>query len=591
MVGLIAVFAEANLPLTAGLVAASTLAGLLLPVFALATGALVQAVRLGEPTLGPLALVAGLFLVLRGLAPLRREISELLWRQVDEHLARRVMAAMAAPCGLAHVEDPAILDKVAQAQGAVTGATPGQAVAHFGVVWMQRIQALLSLGLVFLYQWWAGLLLGGAYVAAFAISRWHWDQVTLVVLGRTDRLRRAYYLRTLAIGSDLAKEGRVFGLADWLVQGYRTSWLSTMLDVWQKRREGWLVVVGTALLLLAVDALVLGSVVRDAMEGAITVGMAVTVAQSILTAGMLILYLEGHWWLAEAGTAVERVEELEEAAARVGRAETLARSADGMPAHSIAFENVTFVYPGSATPVLDGLTLEIEAGRSLAIVGENGAGKTTLVKLIARLYEPTSGRITVDGVDLREISPTSWRQRISAVFQDFATFELTAHDNVAFGALRAANDSEAVSRAARDAGAAPIVERLPEGWNTTLSRQFTQGTQLSTGEWQRLALARALFGVAAGAGVLILDEPTASLDVRGEAEVYQRFLELTRGTTTLVISHRFSTVRRADRIVVLEDGRVIEDGTHEELLSLGGRYSTMYYLQASRFEPIEPPHA
>jgi ATP-binding cassette subfamily B protein len=228
----------------------------------------------------------------------------------------------------------------------------------------------------------------------------------------------------------------------------------------------------------------------------------------------------------------------------------------------------------------------------LAIVGENGSGKTTLVKLLTRLYDPTSGRITADGVDLRDLKPEEWHRRVAALFQDFARFELSAYDNVAFGALHNRTDAAAISRAAADAGVLSTIERFPNGWDTVLSREFTAGGELSGGEWQRLALARALFGISSGAGVLILDEPTASLDVRGEAEIYQRFIELTQGVTTVVISHRFSTVQRADRIVVVEGGQVIEDGTHVQLVARpNGRYARMYALQAARFNEPEPVDA
>jgi ABC-type multidrug transport system fused ATPase/permease subunit len=210
------------------------------------------------------------------------------------------------------------------------------------------------------------------------------------------------------------------------------------------------------------------------------------------------------------------------------------------------------------------------------------------VKLLARLYDPDAGRILVDGVPLAELDPASWRRRLAPVFQDFLQLEVSAYDNVAFGSLADRDDAEGVHRAGALAGAGVVIDRLPDGWQTMVSREFTGGTQLSGGEWQRLALARALFAVESGAGVLILDEPTAAMDVRGEAEVYERFLELTKGVTTIVISHRFSTVRRADRIVVVEHGRVTEDGTHDELLAAGGRYAAMYRLQASRFVEAPP---
>jgi ATP-binding cassette subfamily B protein len=253
------------------------------------------------------------------------------------------------------------------------------------------------------------------------------------------------------------------------------------------------------------------------------------------------------------------------------------------PCQGIRFERVSFGYAGRDAAVLQDLDLFIPAGRSLAIVGENGAGKTTLVKLIARLYDPSAGRITIDGVDLRAIDPRAWQRRVSAIFQDFMHFALPARDNVAFGAPEQANNHPALVEAARKAGALEVVEALPRGWDTVLSRQYAGGADLSGGQWQRLALARALFAVSGGARVLILDEPTANLDVRAEAALYERFLDITQGLTTIVISHRFSTVRRADHILVLEGGRVVEDGTHDALLAAGGRYARMFTLQAQRF--------
>jgi ABC-type multidrug transport system fused ATPase/permease subunit len=224
--------------------------------------------------------------------------------------------------------------------------------------------------------------------------------------------------------------------------------------------------------------------------------------------------------------------------------------------------------------VLAGFDLTIPAGSSLAIVGQNGAGKTTLAKLLCRLYDPQSGSIEVDGVDLRELDLASWRSRLAAVFQDFVRFELPLRDNVAPGGA----PDEAVQAALAAAGAADLA-----GLDTVLARGYEGGTDLSGGQWQRVALARALCAMRLGAGLVLLDEPTAQLDVRGEAEIFDRILASTRHCTTILISHRFSTVRHADRICVLERGEVVELGTHEELMARRGRYFTMFDLQAQRF--------
>jgi ABC-type multidrug transport system fused ATPase/permease subunit len=234
---------------------------------------------------------------------------------------------------------------------------------------------------------------------------------------------------------------------------------------------------------------------------------------------------------------------------------------------------VVFAYPGGP-PVLDGLDLTIPAGSSLAIVGQNGAGKTTIAKLLCRFYDPTSGAIEIDGVDVRELAIDAWRARLTAVFQDFTRFERSLEDNVA----PAGAPEDAIRRALVAAGADTLADL-----DTILARGYDGGTDLSGGQWQRVALARALCAVELGAGVVLLDEPTAQLDVRGEAEIFDRLLGATRQCTTILVSHRFSTVRHADRICVLEGGKVVELGSHDELMALGGRYRTMFDLQARRF--------
>lgn len=260
--------------------------------------------------------------------------------------------------------------------------------------------------------------------------------------------------------------------------------------------------------------------------------------------------------------------------AEAGRLHRGTRSAEGMPRAALRFRNVEFRYPGAQRPVLSGLDLTVEAGTSLAVVGLNGAGKTTLAKLVCGLYEPTQGAVEVDGVDLRDIDTREWNGRLAAVFQDFVRYEMSLRVNVApLGA-----PDETISAALAEAGASEIADL-----DALLARGYDGGTDLSGGQWQRVAVARALCAVREGAGVVILDEPTAQLDVRGEAEIFQRILQATRGRTTLLISHRFSTVRHADRICVLEAGRIAELGTHTELMELGGRYRQMFDLQAARF--------
>jgi ATP-binding cassette subfamily B protein len=289
--------------------------------------------------------------------------------------------------------------------------------------------------------------------------------------------------------------------------------------------------------------------------------------------------------LAYGAAVLPRIKECERLAERLGDDRVGDAPAPRAPA-TIRFEAVTFRYPHASEDTLHHLDLELRAGERTALVGVNGAGKTTIVKLLCGLYEPTAGRITIDGEDLEAISADQWRERLAVLFQDFVRYELTARENVAVG--RAASDDD-LSRVAARVGADRVVFRLSAGWDTPLSPHFSGGTDLSGGEWQRLAFSRALFAVDRGARVLVLDEPTANLDVRAEAELYEQLIDLTESPDeggaliTVLVSHRLSTIRRADRIVVIDNGAVSEDGTHDELMMLGSRYAAMFRAQASRF--------
>jgi ABC-type multidrug transport system fused ATPase/permease subunit len=294
--------------------------------------------------------------------------------------------------------------------------------------------------------------------------------------------------------------------------------------------------------------------------------------------GVSMIAFGGFSWALDGSAApVAAVLRLEPAMRPAGELRSGNRPADAKPAQEIRLRDVSFAYSAGA-PVLEHFDLTVPAGSSLAIVGQNGAGKTTIAKLLCRLYDPQSGAIEIDGVDLREFDLASWRSRLTAVFQDFIRLELPLRDNVA----PAGAPDDVVSAALESAGAANLA-----ALDTVLARGYSGGTDLSGGQWQRIALARALASVKLGAGVVLLDEPTAQLDVRGEAEIFDRLLAATRHCTTILISHRFSTVRHADRICVLEHGRVVELGTHDELMALGGRYRTMFDLQAQRFNVPE----
>jgi ATP-binding cassette subfamily B protein len=245
-----------------------------------------------------------------------------------------------------------------------------------------------------------------------------------------------------------------------------------------------------------------------------------------------------------------------------------------------SFENVGFKYPNSEKWANRNLNFDLKVGEKLALVGENGSGKTTLVKLLARLYDPDEGRILLDGVDLKEYNLVELREHIGVIFQDFQKFNFTAGDNIAVGDIASREELPELERAAYQSLADTVIEKLPLKYDQPLGRRFAKGIELSGGEWQKVALARAYLREA---DVLILDEPTAALDARAEYEVFRRFAELTKGKTAILISHRFSTVRMADRILVLDKGQMLEIGTHEELLEKNGRYSELFYLQAEGY--------
>jgi ATP-binding cassette subfamily B protein len=582
-------------PGLAAVVAGGVVLAAALPVWStFATGTLVgsvpAAVAAGADSpeawgaFGALARVGVLFVAARAVGMVRATVAGHLGRRVDERLRERVMLALNRPIGIAHLEAPALRDSMERAQGVMGGITAGGTVAplaNHASLWLESAGSALVLAAF------SAPLAVALFVVRAISSHYLRVEYMRAIETRSDvvkRRRRADYLRDLALVPGAGKEVRLWGLLDWLSDRYAAEMDRLIGPMAHDRRRGDLVH-GTASIAGQVATFVaVAAVGLAAVRGELDLRLLATYLGAINGVGAVAMWGD-LWHIAHGTAAMPAVGELERATAAVERHETLNGTTppDGMPREGISLEQVGFRYAGGETDVLKDLTLFIPAGRSLAIVGANGAGKTTLVKLIARLYDPTAGRITVDGVPLTELDARGWQRRVSAVFQDYIQYHLSARDNVTFGAVERAGDETALLDAARRSGALEVVEKLPHGWETRLSRQYTGGADISGGQWQRLALARALFAVSGGAAVLILDEPTANLDVRAEAALYDRFLDITRGLTTIVISHRFSTVRRADRIVVLDGGGVAEAGTHDELMALGGRYATMFTLQAARF--------
>lgn len=588
IVRLIRLMPRASWPLSL-LLALAVIASALVPnLYAITTGLVVAKVAegvegglsspAGQSLLWTAIAAGGLFVLQQVFAPLSGLASFPLGLKVEERLADNVMRSSLRPVGIGHLEDPEILDAIDQTRGIGTGGGPAGAVAAVVSLGTLRLASLLSAVIVATFNVWLAI---GLVIFRLAIRRQVFGQLRRAIdlmIGQTQRMRQAEYVRDLALDPAAAKEIRIFGLARWLLDRFDAAWHSAVAASWQERRSSSRTIVRGGLIVMVADAVALGLLARAAARGEISVGQLTTYVQAVFGIARIgIMGPEDDQIQRSIGSVdgALRVEKEIPAATRV-----TGRPCGSAPQQSVRFEGVSFAYPGGHEAVFDGFDLEIPAGRSIAVVGSNGAGKTTLVKLLARLYEPTAGRITVDGVDIREFDPYEWQRRIAAIFQDFVRYPLPVHSNVAPG-LEV--DLTAARVAAEQAGALEIIEGLPHGWESILDRRYERGAELSGGQWQRIALARALHGRAAGAGILVLDEPTANLDVRAEAELYERFLELTGDTTTILISHRFSTVRRADAICVIEAGKVSELGSHNELVAAGRSYARMFELQAARF--------
>jgi len=558
---------------------AVVLRGVLPTVFAIAMGALIAAVQHGASLGSALTATGIVFVLLQILPPIHTAVGTNLGDRTAAWLYDRLTEACIRPPGVAHLEDPELTSDLTTARDFDTGMTgpPLNISMDFiasGIT--ETIGGLSAAVILARFIWWAPILLAGAWVGTHWLLResavW-FDRNTPEVRAAQ---RHADYAYRLAVDPPASKELRLFGLAGWTLDrfiAHRTTLHRLQYEATRLRERP---VLWSLLLVSAANVIVFWALAARVGSGRLTMGELVVYAQCAV--GVSLLAFGGlSWALDGAAAPVAAVLRLEPRTTAEGALPSGDRNPKGLPARDIRFRNVRFAY-GNGAPVLDGLDLTIPAGTSLAIVGQNGAGKTTLAKLLCRLYDPQSGTIEVDGIDLRRLDLAGWRQRLSAVFQDFIKFEWPLRDNVAPNGA----PDDVVRDALAQAGATSLA-----GLDTVLSRAYEGGTDLSGGQWQRVALARAVAAVSMGAGVVLLDEPTAQLDVRGEAEIFERILAATRRCTTILISHRFSTVKLADRICVLEQGKVIELGTHDQLMAGNGRYRTMFDLQAQRFGEAE----
>ncbi|MBO0833689.1 MAG: ATP-binding cassette domain-containing protein, partial [Actinobacteria bacterium] len=550
------------------------LRGLLPAGFSIATGVLVAAIQHRTSLAIPLVIVGLVFVLLQVLGPLHTAVSANLGDRTAAWLYDELTEACISVPGIGHLEDPGLAADLQVARDfdrGMTGPPLSTSMDFIAAGLADLLAGLAQSCVLFGFAWWAPFVLSGGWLS----THWLLRESAVWKDRNTDEVRQAHrdadYSYRLAVDPPAAKELRIFGLPDWVLERFISSRRRLHRLQYEATRMRERSVLASLAVVLGANALVLWMLASAAVGHRLALGGLVAYASAAVGTSM-IAFGGLNWALDGSAAPVAAVARLKAGMRRAGTITSGTRPADGMPAHQIRLRDVTFGYPAAPErPVLRDFSLEIPAGSSLAIVGQNGAGKTTLAKLLCRLYDPQSGTIEVDGVDLRDLDLDSWRRRVTAVFQDFVRFELSLRENVAprdaggngtyvNSAGNGADLDATITAALAEAGADDLA-----ALDTVLAKGYTGGTELSGGQWQRVALARALSAIRLGAGLVLLDEPTAQLDVRGEAEIFERILAATRSCTTILISHRFSTVRHADRIAVVENGAVVELGSHDEL--------------------------
>lgn len=537
----------------------------------------------GRSTLGLLVAVAVLMLSARAVFTLLDTLATVIGRDLELYLQDRLIAAVGRPTGIGHVESDEVLAalRVARRLGLDLN-RPERAVHGLADLVPSWITALVASAVLVTFSWWLGLLWLVSWPVLVGLMQAEYVRIGRATYDRSADFAEAEYLRDLAITAPPAKEIRIWRMLHWILDRFDAAWDASMAPLRQTRRMRKRIAWGCAAYVAALFTLTLIELVQAGLAGTIGFGALGVYMLACRSVAEFRAFDDANVFVALAAVSVPRMLSLDAALTGDAPPPAAAPLPDDAPRVGVVFDNVSFVYPGAGRPTLDGVTLHVPAGSSLAIVGRNGAGKTSLIKLLCGFYRPCAGRIEVDGLDLAEVDPVSWRRHVSVLFQDFTRYHLSVRENITLGAPEIAADEAKVWAVCDRLGIRQLVESLPDGLDTVVSSEYHAGIDLSGGQQQRLALARALFAVEAGAKVLILDEPAAALDVRAEAGLYERFLDITAGLTTILISHRYSTVRRADSIAVLDGGRIRELGSHEQLMASGGLYSRSFSLQARR---------
>lgn len=535
-----------------------------------ARGDAIASARAERWVLVELGLVLLLAAVQRSLALERALLRQQLGQQINVVILEKALGL-----SLSQFEDSEVYDKMTRARREASVRPLSLASQTFEL--LQHTLTLVGLAALLVgFSFWLLPVIVVASIPVFIAEVGFSTEAWRLSRWRTPEAREQLYLETVIAREDHAKEVKLFDLGPRLLERYRSIFAKTYpaersLTI---RRALW----GFALGLLGTAAFY-GTylwLVRAAIAATITIGamtmyaIAFKQAQSALSSALSSIgaMVEDNLYLSNLYEFLDTKTEPE------------VRGAIEGPDHGdgVRFEDVTFTYPGSSAPALAAVNLHIRPGSKLAIVGENGSGKTTLIKLLCGLYEPTSGRVTLDGLDLRQWDAAALRRRVGVIFQDFVRYQLTVGENIGAGDDRAYDDRDRWERAADKGLAKPVIDRLPDKYETRLGKWFKGGRELSLGQWQKVALARSF--MRDEADVLVLDEPTASMDAEAEVQIFERFRERTADKIAIVISHRFSTVRMADEIVVLDQGAITERGTHEALVAKGGRYATLFALQA-----------